>query len=122
MAIARGPKGVGYHALLSAGVDIEMLARDIDRLCTASRAVIIPDGVRLAGDRAFNRMVKDAVNAALKLGNDWVGTEHLLLALIDSRDRIARGVLRNAGVRREQVVSFIAKNLKAHEAGGTDRS
>jgi hypothetical protein len=49
-------------------------------------------------------VVRGAFDEARVLGHPCIGTEHLLLALLDPASGVAAAVLRDAGVRRDQVL------------------
>ena len=57
-------------------------------------------------DRA-RRVVREAQNAAVELGHDHLGTEHLLLGILDSPRCLAARVLADAGFGRAQVMAAI---------------
>jgi ATP-dependent Clp protease ATP-binding subunit ClpC len=55
------------------------------------------------------KVLELGLREALQLGHDFIGTEHLLLALIQEKDGLAGQTLRDLGVRldaaREQVIA-----------------
>ncbi len=55
---------------------------------------------------------------ALKLGHNYVGTEHILLALLELEN--GAGVLDDLGVRKEGIERFVVEILAAFTAPGTD--
>jgi hypothetical protein len=54
-------------------------------------------------------VVRSTQDEARALGHPFIGTEHLLLALLDPGSGVAAAVLRDAGVRREQVLLEIER-------------
>jgi Clp amino terminal domain, pathogenicity island component len=54
-------------------------------------------------------VVVGARDEARALGHPCIGTEHLLLALLDPASGVAAGVLRDAGVQRERVLVEIGR-------------
>ncbi len=54
-----------------------------------------------------NRAINLAANAAVELGHDYIGTEHLLIGLIRESDGIAGRSLAAAGVSEKDVISSI---------------
>lgn len=117
-AIARGPQGLAYYAILACGADPEALAASVDRASVYPQAVRVRADRKLPGDRSFGAMIKDAIEASFTLGNTWVGTEHLLLALTDSPDMVARRELALAGVTANGIKEFLARNAAALAASG----
>lgn len=70
----------------------------------------------LLGDGA-QEILRLGSQEALSFHHDFIGTEHVLLALLDSESAVVTGVLQNLGVRREIVRSEIEKLI----GGGVDR-
>ncbi len=102
-AILRWERKVGLTALEALGVDVDALARDVDRaLDEAGRESApptlhtLPSGEKvLAMD--FRRPVAPLLTAAEEeargLGHSWVGSEHLVLAIVRVADARLRKVL-----------------------------
>ena len=110
--IALGPKGIGYHAVVSCGVDPAILAADVEALSTAGRTVMLPNDHRLPLSSATRELVQNAVDCALEMKQDWVGTEHLLLAMMKTIDGVAHAACSRRGVTREKVEGFVRNNAK----------
>jgi ATP-dependent Clp protease ATP-binding subunit ClpC len=71
------------------------------------------------------RVVDLAHDEAQKLGNNYIGTEHLLLGLVRERDGLAGRILANAGVNIDNARSFtrvIQDELGDMEHGQTEPS
>lgn len=120
-AILLGPKGIGYHAVASCGVDPAGLAAEVESLSTQGRRAILPEDHRLPMSSSTRRLVQRAVECAHAMKHDGVGTEHLMLAAIESLDRVARRVLSRRGVTRERLEMFVRQNserLKLSKDGG----
>lgn len=118
LGIAGGPQGVGYHALLSCGVEPGRL-RDavVSRMPRCARHPL-SDGVRLPLSSSSKNIIKVAIEDAAQLGHSWVGTEHLLLALCrQSEDRAAKRALAATDVNSDRVRAFIVANMAAVSAG-----
>jgi ATP-dependent Clp protease ATP-binding subunit ClpB len=62
------------------------------------------EGGQLGVSRALSDVIKEAEDEAQKLGDEYVSTEHLLLALSESQDSTGR-LLREQGVKRADVFS-----------------
>ena len=59
----------------------------------------------------MKRIMENAARIAAALGHDWVGTEHVLLALLDDRAGIAGSAIRRLGYEpslRDTVKSVLA--------------
>lgn len=59
-------------------------------------------------------VVREATSEALRLGHNYVGTEHLLLALFNDEDAIASKVLAAVGARYEIVAARTIELLAAY--------
>lgn len=62
-----------------------------------------------------------AVDLARARGHDYLGTEHLLLALIEDPDGIAGGVMHRLGCAdsiRDEVIRIIASDGYSHPSAG----
>lgn len=110
--IALGPKGIGYHAVVSCGVDPATLAADVEALSTSGRTVILPSDHRLPLSSATRKLVERAVDRAHLMNQGWVGTEHLLLSVMETIDGVAQAVFSRRGVTRERVEGFVRSNAK----------
>lgn len=58
--------------------------------------------------RVFEISQKEASN----LGSEYIGSEHILLGLIDEGEGVAGRILKDKGITREKVLSFIEKKEK----------
>jgi hypothetical protein len=99
-AILRWERKVGLVALERMGVEVDALARDVERALNAACAEIrrqngpprlqtLPDGRRAVVvdyQAPLAPLLEAAEHEALGLGHNWVGTEHLLLAILRLAD------------------------------------
>ncbi len=100
-SILRWERKVGLVALERLGVDVDALARDVDRTMYTVREPpltlqTLPTGQRgifLDFSTPLAPFVGAAEHEALELGNSWVGSEHLLLAIVRAADSRLREVL-----------------------------
>src|SRR2546422_2351765 len=71
----------------------------------------------------FSNRVQDVIRLsreeALRLGHDYIGTEHLLLGVIREGEGIAVKILRNLGVDLYKLKKAIEDTVRT--SGGTDR-
>jgi ATP-dependent Clp protease ATP-binding subunit ClpA len=124
----RWERKVGLMALEAAKVDVSALTRDLDVMLDRKRdekpglvqqphALIsvktqqliapIDTGVLL------EPLVEQARKEAKELGHAWVGTEHLLLAIITSADRELAGLLGRHQVSYGRVHGQVREMVKA---------
>jgi len=117
LGLLREGEGVGARALLNMGLDLEKVREEITRLIGADNA----NTERAAGDLPITPRAKKVFNLAFDearlQGVNYVGTEHLLLALIREEEGVAGQVLISMGVRldqlREQVMLLLGGEASA---------
>lgn len=118
VAIATGPRGVGLHALESCGVGGTDLARETIALHRPRKLLVVPKGTKLPLLASTRLVVDQAIEASFSLGQSWVGTEHLVVALCRHPDDISRRALRRFGVTAPKVWAFVEANAKLLAARG----
>ena len=118
LGIISGPGGVGLHAMLACGADLNALRQRLVRRRPTGRAIVIPDGARLPLHPQTWCVIREAIDQAVSLEHDWVGTEHLLLGSCIRADRTTRRRLLQAGVSHQRARAFIVQNLTS--IGGAD--
>ncbi|QGU00746.1 ATP-dependent Clp protease, ATP-binding subunit ClpC [Candidatus Syntrophocurvum alkaliphilum] len=114
LGLLREGEGVGAKALLSLGIDLEKVRQEVKKL-------IGQNGENLeeaAGDLPITPRAKKVFNLAFDeariQGVNYVGTEHLLLALIREEEGVAGQALITMGVKldevREQVMLLLGND------------
>jgi ATP-dependent Clp protease ATP-binding subunit ClpA len=102
------PESFGVQALLAQAIDpADVRAAATDRLPPPVEDV--PDLIPY--DQGAQKALELTFREALRLGHNYVGTEHLLLALLDLED--GAGVLSGLGVDRQRAESMIVDALAA---------
>jgi ATP-dependent Clp protease ATP-binding subunit ClpC len=117
LGLLREGEGVGARALLNSGVDLEKVRQEITRLI-GENSISIENP---AGDLPVTPRAKKVFNLAFDearlQGVNYIGTEHLLLALIREEEGVAGQVLMSMGVRldtvREQVMLLLGGEAMA---------
>lgn len=110
------PRGLAYEVLM-AKVQTEQ------RIRGAIGEAMSPTGDRaLRGHIAFGPESKEAIEQARRastdLGQDWVGTEHLLLGLIRTEEGPAATILRNLGFTSDQLHETVKAAITTRMAAG----
>jgi ATP-dependent Clp protease ATP-binding subunit ClpA len=62
-------------------------------------------------DPAARKTLELTFREALRLGHNYIGTEHILLALLEQED--GEGVLSGLGIRKEPAEEYVAEQLAA---------
>jgi len=110
LGIVRKCNGVAVEALLQLEVDLETLRKKIESM-TPSGTGPPPIGTYNPTEEA-RRVVEASKDIAIDLKHSWIGTEHLLLALINS-EGIAGEALRISGVTYENARTVILEIIRA---------
>ena len=73
-------------------------------------------------DGGFTRKAQEVINAAqqaaLELGHDYIGTEHILIGLIDVKDSVSAKALESQGVSKKDIVEKIASTIGINTGNG----
>ena len=96
--------GVVYPLLQRAGADLRALRAGVESVLAAYPKVY--GEVSRYISSALSRTLDAAASEAEALGDAYVSTEHLLLALLAGRDGVARA-LQDAGVTREKLLAAL---------------
>jgi hypothetical protein len=100
------PHGLAVRALVHQGVDV-------DELQAALEAALPPAEPELPALIPFDLDARKALELtfreALRLGHNYVGTEHILLALLDEED--GDGPLTTAGADKATTISWVIRTL-----------
>jgi ATP-dependent Clp protease ATP-binding subunit ClpC len=102
LALLLLPQASGTRLLVSCGADLDALAGDTERtLGPGSRPR--DAGGHLPFHPQTKRVLEVALREALGLGHDYIGTEHLLLALVVVEGTAASRALTGAGMRADAI-------------------
>lgn len=105
--------GLAYVVMTAMGIDFSKLAAEIELLLEAQPHA----------DRGQNR--SDSAEAVLRgtgfvagmLGHNWVGTEHLLIALANSDDAVLTACLRRHGLDAMSVTAHVLTQIELGQRG-----
>jgi ATP-dependent Clp protease ATP-binding subunit ClpC len=99
LALLQEEGGVAGRVLRDLGLEEERVKEMIERIIPPGRAT--SDRVQLSP--GTEKVIKNAVEEARKMGHQYIGTEHLLLGLALETEGPAADVLRRLGISSEQV-------------------
>jgi ATP-dependent Clp protease ATP-binding subunit ClpC len=112
LALLEQPEGVVIEILETLGVEIEALKKRLDEdLRNSPRAAGIYGG---GAGQVFitprvNRVFEGAQEEANRLGDEYISTEHIFLAILANRSTPSARFLGEAGVTRERVLETIKR-------------
>jgi Clp amino terminal domain, pathogenicity island component len=102
------PDGLGAQAIAAQGISTETAPEAV----TAKLAPAADEMPALIPfDSASRKALELTFREALRLGHNYIGTEHVLLALLELED--GTGVLTDLGVQKEAAEVFVVKTLSA---------
>lgn len=109
--------GVAARVLETAGVDLDTAFGAIEQMVGGgrqqrSRHIPFTPGAK--------RVLEQSVTESHRLGHDHIGTEHVLLALIESDDGAAGQVLTHLGIDVAGLAEAVGRDLAAAEPNGDD--
>jgi ATP-dependent Clp protease ATP-binding subunit ClpA len=112
LGLAREGEGVAGRVLDSLGVDLKKARSSVEFIIGRGVSTTTPSEITLTP--RTKKVIELAVDESRKLGHGYVGTEHLLLALVREGGSIGTGVLQSLGVAldkvREQVIATLAQH------------
>jgi ATP-dependent Clp protease ATP-binding subunit ClpA len=98
-AMLRWERKIGVVVLEQLGVDLRMLEMDVESEWQALPPSHWRDG---QDGRKIGNVVLLACEQSRALGHDWVGTEHLVLALCEIGDPLSGRVLQRHGISADR--------------------
>jgi ATP-dependent Clp protease ATP-binding subunit ClpC len=116
LGVLREEKGFGARALADLGVRIEEVRAQIAR--------VVGEGDEVAsGQIPFTPRAKKALEMSLRearsLGSNYIGTEHILLGIADTREGVAERVLLEFDVDAERIRAAVMQTLGGQARFGT---
>ena len=116
LGLCKENSGVAYTALLDSGVTAEKLEELMQSGDTAT--ALSPDDFTPRAKRAM----QNAVMISARTGAGFVGTEHLLVALLSDRDSYALRYLRALGVSPHTIADNMSAHFEEGEQSGRNGS
>jgi len=96
LGLLRLDSGVAVQLLFFIGVDVDGLRKMVTDAILSRQSE--PDGATAGCSAEVNEVLKLAQREAKQLGHHYVGSEHLLLELLQDKHGVAAQVFRNANV------------------------
>lgn len=101
LGLVKEGSGVGAQVLKNSDVDLAKVRVEVSKLVKSGTDRVF-DGKLPQTPRA-KKVIEKAVEEARSLKHSYVGTEHLLLGLIDEEDGVAAQVLIHLGLSRQKI-------------------
>jgi len=109
--------GVAVGVMNEMGVDLEELTASIERAVTSAGGTMAM-GQMLPFTQRAKKVLEIAANEARSMSHKYIGTEHLLLALMKDTESAAANALAAAGLEYDRVKEGINSLLKGGEVTG----
>jgi Clp amino terminal domain, pathogenicity island component len=111
LGLLHEPEGLAAKAIEALGVPLDS-ARDALVAALPSANVDEPVSGRIPFTPGAKKTMELAVRAALKLGHNYIGTEHLLIGVLEDEAAAGSGTLTGLGVTRAQVEQWLVAELQ----------
>ncbi len=89
-AMLEEDQGVTRPILEQLGLNLEQLTKDCQKLITQLPEVYSSDSNQIYMSRDMHNILQQSRQEAKKLNDDYISTEHILLALVDSDNKTAK--------------------------------
>ncbi len=119
LGLVKEGSGVGANVLKNLDVDLRKVRLEVEKLVKAGPEMVTMG--KLPQTPRAKKVIEYAIEEARSLNHNYVGTEHLLLGLLREQDGVAAQVLRNLGLKLDEVREEVRNLLGASgEGGGTE--
>ena len=116
LGLCKENSGVAYTALRDSGVTAEKLEAMMDS--DSGATTLTPNDFT----PRTKRVMQTAVMYSARTGSGYVGTEHLLIALLSDRDSYAIRYLRALGVTPQTIADHMSASLDNQQQGGFENN
>ncbi|MFC1593146.1 ATP-dependent Clp protease ATP-binding subunit [Candidatus Omnitrophota bacterium] len=113
LALLQQDRGLVVDILNGLGVDLEMVKRQITSLLDKLPKVAY-ETTQIYATPRIAQLIKQAGDEADRLKDEFIGTEHLLIAMTSEEKGEAAAILRRFGVDQEKVYSALQKLRGGH--------
>jgi ATP-dependent Clp protease ATP-binding subunit ClpC len=112
--LVREGEGIAYQVLSGLGVESDSLEKKIVELMgKGSGSETVPQGLT----PRTKRIIEMAFQVAAQLGQNYVGTEHLLAGLVAEGDNVALQILETMGIDRDRLYQALNQAIGSEEQG-----
>ncbi len=111
LGLVKEGSGVGANVLKALSVDLRKVRLEVEKLVKQGPEMVTMG--KLPQTPRAKKVIEYAIEEARNLNHNYVGTEHLLLGLLREHDGVAAQVLRNLGLKLEEVREEVLNLLGA---------
>jgi len=120
LGLVKEGDGVAVAVLRSMNIDLEELSANIEKTITSTGGMMTI-GQMLPFTPRAKKVLEIAANEARSMSHKYIGTEHLLLALMKDTESTASNALASAGLEYEKVKEEINRVLRGGEVSSTQQ-
>ena len=113
LALIHEGEGVAARALTTMGISLGAMRQAVEGIIGRGTQPP-PESGHIPFTPRAKKVLELSLREALQLGNDYIGTEHILLALIREGDGVAAQVLLSEGVDITRARAQVGKLLHGH--------
>jgi hypothetical protein len=103
------PEGLAGQAIVAQGVELEAVREAVTAALPERTTDAMPELIPF--DTGAKKVLEMTFREALRLGHNYIGTEHVLLALLEHED--GSGLLTGLGLEKAAVESYVVNVLAA---------
>jgi len=107
LGLLEDPKGLAALAIVDQGIQLDAVREAAENALPPREESDPPELIPFSADA--KKVLELTFREALRLGHNYIGTEHILLALLEHED--GSGVLSELGVDRQAAVQFFMNEL-----------
>ncbi len=119
LGLIREGDGVAINVIKNLNVDLDDLAKEIERSVTTAGGMMTIGQMIPFTPRA-KKVLEVAAQEARSMGHRYIGTEHLLMALVKDDDSVASNVLTNLSIDYERVKEEVERILNPGQSESGD--
>lgn len=113
LGLMRLPKGVAPEVLRDLGIDIEVVRKTIAKVLGRNERILIQ---QIVPTSRVKNVIEISFEQARRMGENYVDSGHLLMALVIEGEGIAAHVLADLGAYREKVVAAVEKKHRVEQS------
>ena len=103
LALLQQEKGLVSDILRELGVDVEAVKQQVEAVLEKSPQTAYQGGVQIYATPRITQLLQAAVGEADRLKDEFIGTEHLLIAMAGEQKGDAASILHHLGIDQEKV-------------------
>lgn len=105
--------GVGANSLKNLGINLEKAREEVIKVLVPATEDVCMGKLPRTPNAA--KALAQAIECAIELNHHYIGTEHILLALANSKDNVAATVLENLGATPDKIKAEVLNLLGTDE-------